>query len=101
MSSDDEIEFVSAVKASADVSSEVVLSSGDESDDGDLPSGPECLRRCKEFADVTGTNNALAMFYLQGTKWDLEVALTLFSILDIYRFLNSYCFFFKLFLEKS
>lgn len=93
MSSDDEIEFVSEVKASVDVSSEVVLSSGDESDDGHLPSGPECLRRCKEFADVTSTNNALAMFYLQAAKWDLEVALISFSILDIYRFLNSYWLF--------
>ena len=52
--------------------SEVILSS-DESDNEDLPDGAECLRRCKEFASVTGTDQALAMFYLQGTKWDLEV----------------------------
>jgi hypothetical protein len=73
MSSDEEIEFVSETRANADVSSEVVLSSGDESDDENLPDGPECLRRCKEFASVTGTDNALAMFYLQSNKWDLEV----------------------------
>lgn len=37
------------------------------------PSGAECLKRCKEFAAVTDTNTACAMFYLQDTDWDLEV----------------------------
>ena len=45
----------------------------DEDDDSNQLSGAECLIRCKEFASITGTDNALAMFYLQNTKWNLEV----------------------------
>lgn len=45
----------------------------DDEDTSNLPSGAECLKRSKEFAEVTGTDTALAMFYLQDTKWDLEV----------------------------
>ena len=37
------------------------------------PSGAECLSRCKEFASITGTDSALAMFYLQNLNWDLQV----------------------------
>ena len=44
-----------------------------ESDDEETPSGPECLKRCKEFAEITGTDRALAMFYLQNNKWNLQV----------------------------
>jgi hypothetical protein len=33
----------------------------------------ECLRRCKEFAKITNTDNALAMFYLQDNGWNLNV----------------------------
>lgn len=51
----------------------------------DEPNGAECLRRCKEFASVTGTDNALAMFYLQDTKWDLE-AIYLFFLFLFYLF---------------
>lgn len=40
-----------------------------------LPSGDECKRRCDEFVKVTGTNSALAMFFLQNVKWDLQVSL--------------------------
>lgn len=43
-----------------------------------LPSAQECESRCQEFADITGTDSALAMFYLQDRDWDL------------YRALNSY-----------
>ena len=42
------------------------------------PSGSECLARCKEFAKVTNTDTALAMFYLQDNDWDLEVIYTFF-----------------------
>jgi hypothetical protein len=43
------------------------------------PNGAECLARCKEFAKVTNTDTALAMFYLQDNDWNLEVCLILFS----------------------
>ena len=33
----------------------------------DLPSGKQCQKASEEFAAVTGTDTALAMFYLQGT----------------------------------
>ena len=46
--------------------------SGDE-DDANLPSAAECDRRCKEFAEITGTDTALAMFFLQDRQWSLEV----------------------------
>lgn len=42
------------------------------------PSGAECLARCKEFAKVTNTDTALAMFYLQDNDWNLEVFRNLF-----------------------
>ena len=45
----------------------------EDDDDSNQLSGAECLIRCREFASITGTDNALAMFYLQNTKWDLEV----------------------------
>ncbi len=47
--------------------------STDEEEDLDMPSSAECLNRCREFASITSTDNALAMFYLQDTKWDLQV----------------------------
>ena len=46
-------------------------SSGEQ--DASLPSAAECDRRCKEFAEVTGTDTALAMFFLQDRQWSLEV----------------------------
>lgn len=46
------------------------------SQDGEnQPSGAECLARCKKFAEITGTDTALAMFYLQDNKWDLQKGL--------------------------
>jgi tyrosyl-DNA phosphodiesterase 2 len=47
--------------------------SSDENDDANLPSAAECDRRCKEFAAITSTDTALAMFYLQDRDWSLEV----------------------------
>ncbi|KAK3764218.1 hypothetical protein RRG08_044144 [Elysia crispata] len=48
-------------------------SEGDkEEDDANLPSREECETRCQTFAEVTGTDSALAMFYLQDRDWDLQ-----------------------------
>lgn len=43
--------------------------------DPNLPSAAECDRRCKEFAAITCTDAALAMFLLQDREWNLERAL--------------------------
>lgn len=72
--SDDDIEFLSennTPQKNESAHEEVILSS-EEEDDENLPSGSECLSRTKQFAAITGTDNALAMFYLQDSKWDLE-----------------------------
>ena len=58
-----------------------------EEDAGEVPSGPDCLARCKEFAQVTGTDRALAMFYLQEKKWNLQV-----YIYFIYLYLKKFLF---------
>ena len=100
MSSDDEVEFLSekiTTKGRHILEEEVILSSDDEceykmhsrdnsqtfsgtenenedeEEDENLPSGAECMKRCREFASITETDTALAMFYLQNNKWDLEV----------------------------
>ena len=46
----------------------------DSDDSVDIPSREECECRCKQFAEVTGTDTALAMFYLQDRKWELEAS---------------------------
>ena len=48
-----------------------------DKEESNLPSAAECDARSKQFAAVTGTDTALAMFYLQDRKWDLEVTVTL------------------------
>jgi len=48
--------------------------SGDGDDKNEL-SAAECDKRCKEFAAITGTDTALAMFYLQDRDWSLDVKL--------------------------
>ena len=40
--------------------------SDSDHDEDDLPSGEECQKASEEFATITGTDTALAMFYLQG-----------------------------------
>ena len=45
----------------------------DSSEDENLPSAAECGKRCQLFADLTGTDTALAMFYLQDRNWTVEV----------------------------
>lgn len=45
-------------------------------DNEDLPPAEECEKRCQEFASITGTDTALAMFYLQDRDWSLDVRIT-------------------------
>ena len=45
----------------------------DSDDDANIPSKAVCEKRCSEFVEVTGTDSALAMFYLQDRSWDLQV----------------------------
>ncbi len=50
------------------------MSDSDGSEDMlDLPPAEVCEERCQNFAAVTGTDTALAMFYLQDREWDVEV----------------------------
>lgn len=39
---------------------------------GDFPPVEVCAERCRKFAEVTDTNEALAQFYLQDRNWNLE-----------------------------
>ena len=41
--------------------------------EANLPTAAECEARCQEFAAVTGTDTALAQFYLQDMEWNVEV----------------------------
>jgi len=52
--------------------------SDSEASEEDLPSGEECQKASEEFATITGTDTALAMFYLQDVKWKLEPAINNF-----------------------
>lgn len=49
-----------------------IVSLDEEEDDEDVPDVATCQRLVEEFASVTGTDEALAQFYLQDRKWDLE-----------------------------
>ncbi|XP_060075100.1 tyrosyl-DNA phosphodiesterase 2-like [Ylistrum balloti] len=53
-------------------------SEDDSQDDSALPSREECESRCQKFAEVTGTDTALAMFYLQDVEWNVDTALNKF-----------------------
>ena len=37
------------------------------------PTANECLEYCQTFAEVTDTNNAVGMMFLQQTSWNLDV----------------------------
>ena len=50
--------------------SEVIDVSDDEAN---LPSAAECDARCKEFAAITATDSACAMFFLQDRDWNVQV----------------------------
>jgi len=61
----------------------------DSDDEANLPSAAECERRCQEFATITCTDSALAMFYLQDQEWIVEVfKLVSYSVIIIVISLN-------------
>ena len=47
--------------------------SDSDSDESTIPSRDACETRCQKFAEITGTDSAMAMFFLQDRKWDLDV----------------------------
>ena len=47
--------------------------SDSDPDEDDLPSAEECQKASEEFATITGTDTALAMFYLQGINLRVNV----------------------------
>ncbi|XP_062596386.1 tyrosyl-DNA phosphodiesterase 2-like [Saccostrea cucullata] len=49
-----------------------------DTEDENIPSAADCERRCQSFADITGTDTALAMFYLQDRNWNVEVSVNAF-----------------------
>ncbi|XP_005099468.1 tyrosyl-DNA phosphodiesterase 2 isoform X2 [Aplysia californica] len=61
----------------ASEASAISLSDSDEEEeDANLPSREECEQRCQSFCEVTGADSALAMYYLQNRKWNLEAAVS-------------------------
>lgn len=48
--------------------------SEDSVDESKIPGREECEKRCQDFAEITGTDTALAMFYLQDREWNLDTA---------------------------
>lgn len=50
----------------------------DSEEESKLPSREECELRCQQFAEITGTDSALAMFYLQDREWNLDRAVNAF-----------------------
>ena len=71
-SSSDEALSVSTSSDESDASSNSGVSKSAQNEEP-IPSGPECLSRCAQFAEITSTDKALAMFYLQDTNWNLQV----------------------------
>jgi hypothetical protein len=49
------------------------MSSSDSDSSDDNLDGAVCEQLCQEFAGITGTDSALAMYFLQNKKWDLQV----------------------------
>lgn len=47
--------------------------SASEPDDDNIPDAKTCNERCQLFANITSTDTALAMYYLQDREWNLEV----------------------------
>jgi hypothetical protein len=52
---------------------DLVVAMDEEEEQSELPSAIECDRRTKQFAQVTGTDEACAHMYLQDCNWDVEV----------------------------
>ncbi|KAJ9588028.1 hypothetical protein L9F63_028160, partial [Diploptera punctata] len=49
-----------------------------QSDESDIPDRETCQRLTEQFAEITGTDEACASFYLQDRKWDLERSVNAF-----------------------
>ena len=49
------------------------------SGEDDIPDKDTCEKRCEKFVEITGTDSACAMFYLQDVHWNLEVNLLFYS----------------------
>ncbi|KAJ9581006.1 hypothetical protein L9F63_023817 [Diploptera punctata] len=49
-----------------------------QSDESDIPDRETCQRLTEQFAEITGTDEACAQFYLQDRKWDLERSVNAF-----------------------
>ena len=60
------------------------MSSSEEDISLEVPPREECQRRCSEFASITQTDTALAMFFLQNREWNLEVCINLNKFLFTY-----------------
>ena len=55
-------------------------------DESNLPNAETCESLCREFAAVTNTDSALAMFFLQNRKWDLQVSPIVFTTAALQHF---------------
>jgi hypothetical protein len=42
--------------------------------DSDIPDRETCQKLTEQFAEITGTDEACAQFYLQDRNWNLEVS---------------------------
>jgi tyrosyl-DNA phosphodiesterase 2 len=49
------------------------MSQPDETD-CDIPDRETCQKLTEQFAEITGTDEACAQFYLQDRNWNLEVS---------------------------
>ncbi|XP_064651882.1 tyrosyl-DNA phosphodiesterase 2-like [Lineus longissimus] len=54
------------------------MSGSDSEMSDDNLDGAVCEQLCQEFAGITGTDSALAMYFLQNRKWNLQNALNMF-----------------------
>lgn len=54
--------------------------SSPELEDSDVPDGKTCEERCQMFAEITGTDTALAQFYLQDRSWNLEQSVNAYFV---------------------
>ncbi|XP_063588200.1 tyrosyl-DNA phosphodiesterase 2-like [Penaeus indicus] len=55
-----------------------VISLDEEEEDEDIPDVATCQSLVEQFAEITGTDEACAQFYLQDRKWDLERSVNAF-----------------------
>ncbi|XP_042866505.1 tyrosyl-DNA phosphodiesterase 2-like isoform X2 [Penaeus japonicus] len=55
-----------------------VISLEEEEEDEDIPDVATCQSLVEQFAEITGTDEACAQFYLQDRKWNLERSVNAF-----------------------